>query len=61
MAATRVRGLLSWKNPGYLRNSKAFVRDVARREDVWYEQALRVELALLGDEALAGISLDYAK
>jgi len=59
-AATRVAEVLSWQDTWLDENLHGFRRGHGA-EDVWWEQALHVEEALLQSGSLFGVSLDYAK
>ena len=59
-AACRVQELISWQQ-GWLSKKVSSYRPEAGCEDIWLTQALAIEHALLFDEPIAGISLDFAK
>ena len=59
-AATRVRIIMQWQE-NWINNELKGYRSGCGAEDVWWEQALRIENALLSGEELHGSSLDYAK
>jgi len=59
-AATRVAEVLSWQDLWLDKSLHGFRRGHGA-EDVWWEQALQVEEALLHSGSLFGISLDYGK
>ena len=59
-AATRVGEVLAWQDKWLHRCLHGF-RSGHGAEDVWWEQALAIETALLNGEELFGLSLDYGK
>ena len=58
-AATRVREVLAWQE-SWIQDELRGFRRASGADDIWYEQALLIEKALLEGESLCGLSLDYA-
>ena len=59
-AATRVAEVMGWQEKWLDKSMHGFRRSHGA-EDVWWEQSLRVEQALLQSDSLFGLSLDYGK
>ena len=59
-ASTRVADVMTWQET-WLDNSLHGFRRAHGAEDVWWEQALCVEQALLTSSTMVGVSLDYGK